>query len=210
MIVYIESNFVLELALEQEQCTAAQEILTLAEQNQIKLVFPNFILSEPFESIARGRRERKSLVHSLNSTLKELCRSEPHRNMMPELNLMLNVLNEAHLRQLALLHTAFNRLLNVGTCANVNALAFNEAQKYQPEMDLSPQDSIIYATIMSHLRIQPRKEHKCFLSRDMRAFDSQDDSNIKAELAQYNCRYVGSFIQGLNYIQHRLKTGETL
>ena len=41
-----------------------------------------------------------------------------------------------------------------------------------------------------------------FLSRDRKAFDSEgDDRPIKAELATYNCRYIGSF----RYIQHTLQ-----
>src|SRR5881394_3448686 len=46
LIAYIESNFVLELALEQEEAPAAQKILELAEKGRIELAFPTFALSE--------------------------------------------------------------------------------------------------------------------------------------------------------------------
>jgi hypothetical protein len=55
VIVYIESNFVLEIALEQEQSSAASSILSLAESRQIELAYSSFILSEPFASILRAR-----------------------------------------------------------------------------------------------------------------------------------------------------------
>jgi hypothetical protein len=51
MIVYVESNFVLEIVREQEEAVAASTILTLAESGKLKLAFPSFVLSEPFETI---------------------------------------------------------------------------------------------------------------------------------------------------------------
>jgi hypothetical protein len=48
-------------------------------------------------------------------------------------------------------------------------------------------------------------EKKCFLSRDKRAFDKNDDHRIKAELETYNCEYKGSFYGGLMFIQHQLQ-----
>ena len=53
MIVYVKSNFILEIALEQNQATAAESILALAESGQIELAFSAFALSEPFSTITR-------------------------------------------------------------------------------------------------------------------------------------------------------------
>ena len=79
IVVYIESNFVLEIALEQEQSSAASSILSLAEYHQIELAYPSFILSEPFECIVRARRERNTLQRSLVNVLNNLKRSKPHK-----------------------------------------------------------------------------------------------------------------------------------
>jgi len=40
MIVYVESNFCLELAFQQEDETQAEGILQLAEARRVELVFP--------------------------------------------------------------------------------------------------------------------------------------------------------------------------
>lgn len=55
MIVYVETNFVLEIAREQEQVVSANKILALAEEGKIELAFPAFTLSEPFSTIIRQR-----------------------------------------------------------------------------------------------------------------------------------------------------------
>ena len=205
MIVYIESNFVLEIALEQEQHQAANNILLFAEQGKIKLLYPSFILSEPFESLMRERRERNALHISLVRSLSNLRRSEPHKQIMLDLEPVISILKDAYIRQVGLLHSTFERLLEVGECINVDVASFRNAVVYQKSLYLSPQDSIIYATIIADLEKRSEKEQKCFLSRDKRAFGNDDDRSIKAELSAYNCRYIGSLEQGLAFIQNVVK-----
>lgn len=56
MIVYVESNFILELVLAQEESISAERILQLVERDAIRLLFPSFSLMEPFWTI-QGRGE---------------------------------------------------------------------------------------------------------------------------------------------------------
>lgn len=79
--------------------------------------------------------------------------------------------------------------------------------EYQRSLNLSLQDSIIYSAVVADLKSQPIEETKCFLSRDRKAFGRDVDHRIKAELRKYNCRYIGSFSQGLDFIQRSLKIG---
>jgi predicted nucleic acid-binding protein len=204
MIVYIESNFVLEMALEQEQSSAARSILSLAESHQIELAYPSFVLSEPFESVVRARRERNILQRSLVRALNDLKRSEPHKRIMLDLESAINVLGDAHVRQIDLLYTTFGQLVSVGRCIDINEANFRDALVYRNSLDLSPQDSIIYSAMVADLKKQPEQKIKCFLSRDRKAFGNDDYRSIKVELEKHNCRYIGSFMQGLSFIQQKL------
>jgi len=47
MIVYVESNFILEMVLGQKYASAIESILQLAERGKIELTFPSFALCEP-------------------------------------------------------------------------------------------------------------------------------------------------------------------
>ena len=74
MRVYVETNFVLELVLGQEQAQACHEILALAESGLIDLVVPAFSILEPYQRLMRRKRDRDELqsgasVHPTNMPL---------------------------------------------------------------------------------------------------------------------------------------------
>ena len=57
MNVYVESNFVLEQALEQEQCESCKELIGIASSGSIRLVVPAFSLAEPHIALMRRGNE---------------------------------------------------------------------------------------------------------------------------------------------------------
>jgi hypothetical protein len=81
VIVLAESNFVLELALRQEQFEHAERILNLAEERHLQLVVPACSLIEPYQTLVRRRRERKEFSRRLQDEMKLLERSALHDGM---------------------------------------------------------------------------------------------------------------------------------
>ena len=77
MKVYVETNFVLELTLEQEQHAECETILDLAEKARIGLSIPAFCFAEPFETMRRRRNEREDLKKKLERESRELRRMRP-------------------------------------------------------------------------------------------------------------------------------------
>jgi predicted nucleic acid-binding protein len=200
MIVYVESNFVLEIALEQEQSSSAEAILELAESNTIELAFPSFALSEPFSTIMHRNKERADLHQSLMVTLRQLQRSEPNKQTILDLQPLLIILKNAVNREFDLLHSTVARLLKNGKTVELNEPNLRQALVYQSQFDLRPQDSVIYSTLITDMQQRSHAEAKCFLSRDKEAFST--NPAIRPELASYNCRYIGNFAQGLDFIKH--------
>ncbi len=58
MIVYVKTNFVLELARLQEQHESCEELLNLASTNKIKLVLPAFSITEARTALVRLAKQR--------------------------------------------------------------------------------------------------------------------------------------------------------
>ena len=65
MIVYVESNFVLELAFLQEEHESCLELLSLSEPGDICLVLPAFSIGEPYEAWVRRSKQRRGLYEQL-------------------------------------------------------------------------------------------------------------------------------------------------
>jgi hypothetical protein len=62
MIVYIESNFVLEQALEQEQCESCEALIRIAGDRAIRILIPAFSLAEPHIALMHKGNERSRFV----------------------------------------------------------------------------------------------------------------------------------------------------
>ncbi len=71
MTVYVESNFVLEQALQQEQSDSCDAIVNLAVSGDISLVIPAFSLAEPHQALALKEKAR-------NRTWSRRHRERPH------------------------------------------------------------------------------------------------------------------------------------
>jgi hypothetical protein len=81
MTVYVESNFVLEQSLQQEECDSCAELIDLASEGRILLAVPAFSLAEPHVALAGKEKARSRLGSDLRHHLFELGRSKPHRDV---------------------------------------------------------------------------------------------------------------------------------
>src|SRR5262245_16095012 len=114
MIVYIESNFILELVLEQEEAQAVNEIVTMAENSQLELVFPIFALIESFNRVISNGEERKKLYNDqLNKQFGQLQRSELHKSFAPTFQATSNELLNIKNIEMRAIEAAMPRLIKV-------------------------------------------------------------------------------------------------
>jgi hypothetical protein len=65
---------------------------------------------------------------------------------------------------------------------------------------LSPQDAIVYASIIDHLS-QKSPPKSCFLNKNSRDFD---DPDIVEMLERNNCKMLPRFDQGYQYLHSQL------
>ena len=75
MNVYVETNFVLELALLQEQYASCEKILGLCEERCVQLVLPAYSLAEPYETLTRRQKQRKGIGKELDIQIKQIART---------------------------------------------------------------------------------------------------------------------------------------
>lgn len=97
-----------------------------------------------------------------------------------------------------MLEKTLSRLLRVGTSINISADIYNQSIQYQKDYGLTPQDAIIYSSIVADMSQQPKEMTKIFISRNWKDFD-QDEIIEELQLFQY--KYFSKFSNGLGYIQ---------
>lgn len=204
MIVYVESNFVVEMALGQEQAPAADAILDLATRRLINLAIPSFALSEPYATVKYHAVLRRELSQSFDRHLRELGRSKAHEDVVSLGRQAYEALQAVEKLELDRLQAVVGRLLRVARTLNLDDGTFERAISYEMQHGFSPQDAIVYATIMADLQAQPAQEAKLFSSRD-KAFLAP---SVRDELRTFGCRYVGRFDHAIEAINHELGLGE--
>lgn len=215
MIVYVETNFILELAFEQEQHRAAIGILKLAESNRIEVALPGFSISESLSKVARQRIEREGFYNSLQKLKDELRRSALYQQRVIDLDPLLALLQEAIRTETDRLLSVLERVLKIGRLLELDISSFSQALTYKDQLTTSTEDSIIYGAIIADLRRRADDEAKLFLSRDEKAFGKGGDAKksvyyqrIKKELGLYKCAFINNFEHGLSSVEAELRKAE--
>ena len=196
MDVYVESNFVLELTLLQEQHESCEKIIELCEASKVNLILPAYTLVEPYETIVRYAKKRTQISKDLVTEVKQLSRSKPYQEEIEALQKINGFLVRSQEEEKTRLRSTIDRLLAVTEIIPLDAQILSSASKYQLAHDLSPQDSIVYASVVQHLS-NSDSSVKCFLNRNSKDFD---DPDIEDALNKYGCKMLFSFNSGYGYI----------
>jgi len=200
VIVYIESNFILELAFVREEYESCIQIINLAKSNQVDLVLPAYSISEPYEAQVRRSKRRVALHAQLIQEIKELSRSKPYSGFMKDSQEITDLLIRSVEEERKRLEITLNDMLTLAEIIPIEASIIKSAIGFQNSLNLSPQDSIVYASVVIHLE-QSASEPKCFLTRNAKDFVNPD---IIEQLATYDCRLLTKFEHGLGYIQNQV------
>lgn len=200
MNIYVETNFVLELTFEQEQYASCEKILQLCETGQAKLIIPAYSLAEPHEKLIRQAKSRRELQQSLDAELRQLLRTASYTDRIKSIRDIATLMIQSNEDEQHRFIQYRKRLLNTAEIVALTIEILTEAALCETTYDLTPQDALVYASVIDHLQhYQPQQA--CFLNRNSRDFDSPD---IIEELNKFSCRMIPRFDQGYNFIQSYL------
>lgn len=200
MIVYVESNFVLELAFLQEEHESCLELLNLAESRDIHLVLPAFSIGEPYETWGRRLKQRRGLSEQLITTIRELSRSRPYQEASNAFQELTDLLISSVEGEKQRLDDTLKRILQTVEVIPIDSGIITDAITFPKDLNLSPQDSIIYASILNHLTTAP-EDLRCFITKDSKDFAPPD---IENELTAHQCKLLTKFADGLGYVRSQL------
>ncbi len=200
MTVYIESNFVIERALQQEECDSCYELIELAATGRIVLVVPAFSLAEPHVAISAKEKVRSRLSNELRGQLAELGRSKWHRNVPANFGALAAVLVESAKFERDGLRDAVAALIQSAEVIALDGAILKAAAEMQLEFSMSGQDAIVLSSILSHLDLW-KPGASCFLNRNSKDFD---DPGVRERLEVRGCKLFVKFSEGLRYVNTRI------
>jgi predicted nucleic acid-binding protein len=198
--VYVETNFALELAFQQEQFESCEQILQLCEAERVQLVIPAYSLSEPHEKLNRQAKIRRDLQQGLDAELRQLSRTASYTSRISNIQDIANLLVQSNEEERQRFVQYRERLLQSAEVIALTVNILTEAARCEAPYDLKPQDALVYASVITHLR-QHQPQIACFLNRNTKDFDNPD---IVDELNRFNCRMIPRFDHGYGFIRSQL------
>jgi predicted nucleic acid-binding protein len=194
--VYVESNFVLQLALLQEFHASCEAILQLCEGGGARLVIPAFSLVEPYRTLGLRHSQRERLKRDLDTEFRQLARTSSFGERLAEFQNLTSLLIDSADEESRLWEGVRARLLTAADVVPIDAEILDAAARHRLAHALEPYDAIVYASVLSHLE-RSGGTPGCFLNADAKDFD---DPDLVAELARRQCKLIFRFDDGLRYL----------
>jgi predicted nucleic acid-binding protein len=200
VIVYVETNFLLEIAYLQERCDSCQLILDFTKARTITLALPAYSAAEARATAHRRATERREVQAILRKHIREISRSEPFRGLSEQSRDVLTALVAGDKEARERLEVAIQTVEEHGITIPMTGEVIRMARAHELTHSLSSQDALVLASVRSHA--EKSTEQKCFISQDLRAFE---EPAVLNEISSVECKFVSNFTDAVGYIKNALR-----
>lgn len=194
--VFVETNYILELAFSQEQALSCLRLLEISEAGKSRLIIPAYSIGECFDTLVRRSKQRKQLADTVSIELKQLSRSLSYRNEATALDSITRLLISSLEDDKRRLDETLTKLLSIAEIIPLSKEVVNNAVRYRELFGFGYQDSLVYSSVMYHLELGMEMA-SCFLNRNSKDFD---DPDIIEMLEGKDCKMLFSFDKGSEYV----------
>jgi hypothetical protein len=199
MIVYVESNFVLQLTWKQEAVAEAEEILDLARRKAVDLAIPAFALIEPSWTLNNRNKQRKRLLEEMSQHAHEIRRSESQGRIAGAISNAIEQLQPSVSVDTQRFEEVVTNVVREARVIAIDASTLEYALRNPYARSLRFLDAVVWATVRRDLDSQPRDEPKLFVTTNSKDFGTRE---IKDELKSVACGLVFTFADALAFIRH--------
>ncbi len=197
MKAYVETNFLLELALLQEQHQSCDETVGLCESGSIGLALPAFCVPEAHFTLVGKIKRREPFTREFEDQRAELNRSFRFKDQTDLLNAVHGFLTASVEREYREFNRSLSRVMAVAELISLSVGTLQSVMSLVTTTNLQFPDAIVVASVLAHLDAFPSSE-SCFLNRDKRDFRNP---YIVQELAKRGCKMMFSFRDGANFLR---------
>ncbi len=196
MRLYVETNFLVEVALAQEECASCEEILSLPETGSTQLIFPAFCIPEAYHAVVGRHRERVRFSNQLDDQLMQLRRSATFK-ASGELAAVQRSLTTSTQDEQARFRSCVSRLIAVARLVPLTLEVLKLSDSWQSKGGLKLPDSLVLASVVLDLQ-ESHDDEACFVTRDK---GLTEDPDIRSHLRSLKCELKPRFAAGLGYIR---------
>lgn len=201
MRVYVETNFILELVLEQDQHTFCEALLSLASESKIALVLPSFSLFETLYALdgkmkawkQPGHEEFRKLLTETSRTKRLKEQATNALTLLTELKTAATADTEQRMKDVE------GRLLANTEQLLLNGEVLREGRRLADAFGINSADALVLASILGDPKLGTTTS--LFLNRNTKDFD---DEAITALLRAKSCQLNESFQGGLYLVRRSL------
>jgi len=199
MIVYVETNFVVEFVFRQSEYDSCDALRQMAEEGEIELHIPALAVAEAADLIRKTHTARQALVTDLN---KHLARSAHLQESVPSLEVLKLHIVESLATEEQLLWDLreFIRTRAVTVPYDREALDwswfFDLTKAVQGRSDTMILGSIFADAKRKHLG----GTESIFVTKDRKDFSGPD---VREHLKSAGCKLLFSFADSVAYLRHR-------
>ena len=193
MILYVETNFILELAYQQESAAYCEELLILAESGAITLVVPAFSLLESRMSRELRAWKRTDLHNALVKEISEVARTKYYATLSDTSKDVMAAFVNSNEQDRLSLESILERIEKAAVVEPLELGTNQAARTIEQSFGLSPQDSAVLASVLQHLG-KTGAGQKIFLNKNKHDFA---DPKIRKQLTDRGCDFHSSFATGL-------------
>lgn len=194
MHVFLETNFVLELALRQQEYAFCARIRQQATTTPppYTLHIPQYAFSEAFQKLRPLKNERDQYAKYLLTQVEQHLREDDSdaEAMDAFKRTLATLLAERTRTQTQRLYALVAELMQQAPGPALTPASVLAAQELAAQHGLSVQDALLYACVLAGLRELPLAAPKLFVSRNKQDFGRPAILN---ELGQLNCEYLAGF-----------------
>jgi hypothetical protein len=199
LIVYVETNFVLELAYLRPTSDNCKRLLNLAGDEKISLIVPAFALIEARLAWQSNVKRRNRLLSEIRNELGELSRSRPLSDIASQSQAFVTALVDTAELDRRRLESAIHAILGQATVLPTEPLIVRQAHLAELLYDLSPQDSVVFTTVIDHAA---RNEGpKLFVTQNANDFRVPQ---IEQELTRHGCKLLVTFDAAEAYVRREI------
>jgi predicted nucleic acid-binding protein len=195
VIVYVETNFLLELAYLQERSGSCEGILDLARRRAIALAIPAVSAAEARATWHRRATERREFHFALQKQIREISRSQPFHGLIEQSRDVVAALVAGGEESRERLESAIQTFASEATVIPLTDTVVGIARRHELAYSLTPQDALVLASVRSHA--EQHTGPKCFVSQDAKGFAHP---TVYDELSAVDCKVLVNFADALAYI----------